>query len=147
MHGSSFFVRRGQTEWNVEDKICGSTDSPLTELGRQQAKEAGEKILSGKIKVDEIFYSPLSRARDTALIISEITGITACEDSCLFRQNFGKWDGTSPRKSAAFTADKEKFAYSHDGGESMLHTESRIAKYKNMDESNISFLPKTVEIF
>ena len=33
-----------------------------------------------------------------------------CEDSCLFGQNFGKWDGTSPRKSAAFTADKEKFA-------------------------------------
>ena len=80
MHGSSFFVRRGQLEWNVEDKICGSTDSPLTELGRQQAKEAGEKILSGKIKVDEIFYSPLSRARDTALIISEITEIPACED-------------------------------------------------------------------
>ena len=50
-------------------------------------------------------------------------------------------------ETAAFTADKEKFAYSHDGGESMLHTESRIAKYKNMDESNISFLPKTVEIF
>ena len=80
MHGSSFFCTPRQTEWNVEDKICGSTDSPLTELGRQQAKEAGEKILSGKIKVDEIFYSPLSRAIDTALIISEITGIPACEE-------------------------------------------------------------------
>ena len=50
-------------------------------------------------------------------------------------------------KTAAFTADKEKFAYSHDGGESMLHTESRIAKQKNTNGSNISFLLKAVEIF
>ena len=36
MH-SIYFARHGETVWNVENKICGMTDSPLTEKGRQQA--------------------------------------------------------------------------------------------------------------
>lgn len=34
-----YFVRHGETVWNVENKICGATDSPLTEKGRMQARE------------------------------------------------------------------------------------------------------------
>ena len=34
----------GETVWNVENKICGMTDSPLTEKGRAQARELGEKL-------------------------------------------------------------------------------------------------------
>ena len=41
-----YFTRHGQTVWNVENKICGATDSPLTELGHKQAIELGEKIKS-----------------------------------------------------------------------------------------------------
>ena len=37
--GHFYFVRHGQTVWNVENKICGCTDSPLTEYGREQAYE------------------------------------------------------------------------------------------------------------
>ena len=40
--GHFYFVRHGQTVWNVENKICGATDSPLTEHGRQQAAETGK---------------------------------------------------------------------------------------------------------
>lgn len=130
--GYLYFVRHGQTVWNVEDKICGSTDSPLTEYGRKQAEEAGNKIISEGIKADEILYSPLSRAKDTALIISDITGIPAKEEPRLFEQNFGKWEGTSPRNGAAFTADKSQFVYSYDGGESMLKLCHRV--YGLLDE-------------
>lgn len=42
--GHMFFVRHGQTVWNAENKICGVTDIALTELGHQQAIEAGNKI-------------------------------------------------------------------------------------------------------
>lgn len=69
--GHFYFVRHGQTVWNVENKICGATDSPLTEHGREQAKETGRKIIEDGIKADEILCSPLSRAADTARIISE----------------------------------------------------------------------------
>ena len=75
--GHMYFVRHGQTVWNVENKICGSTDIDLTEKGHEQAVETGKKILSENIKADIILYSPLMRAEKTAKHISEITGIPA----------------------------------------------------------------------
>lgn len=48
--GHFYFVRHGQTVWNVENKICGCTDSPLTEYGREQARETGRKILAEGIQ-------------------------------------------------------------------------------------------------
>ena len=69
-----YFVRHGQTIWNAENKICGATDIALTELGHQQAIETGRKILAMNIEADEILYSPLIRAKDTAMHISEISG-------------------------------------------------------------------------
>ena len=60
--GQVYFVRHGQTIWNVENKICGATDIALTELGHKQAVETGKKILEQGIKADEILYSPLIRA-------------------------------------------------------------------------------------
>ena len=39
-----YFARHGETVWIVENKICGMTDSPLTEKGRAQARELGEKL-------------------------------------------------------------------------------------------------------
>ena len=62
---SVYFVRHGQTVWNVENKICGATDIELTALGHEQAIETGKKILEKKIEADVILYSPLVRAKDT----------------------------------------------------------------------------------
>lgn len=72
---SIYFVRHGQTVWNVENKICGATDIELTEFGHEQAIKTGEEILKKGIKADEILYSPLIRAKETALHISQMTGI------------------------------------------------------------------------
>ena len=65
-----YFVRHGQTIWNVENKICGATDIALTDLGHQQAIETGKKILEEGIQADEILYSPLVRAAERARHIS-----------------------------------------------------------------------------
>lgn len=129
--GHIYFVRHGQTVWNVENKICGSTDSPLTEKGKEQARELSQNIISEGIKFDEIIYSPLSRAKDTALIISEATGIPATEEPRLIEQNFGKWEGTA-RNGELFKADKENFATDYEGGESMLRLCQRI--YNLLDD-------------
>lgn len=137
-----YFTRHGQTVWNVENKICGATDSELTELGRQQARELGsylaermtmmhETELDTPIGIDEILYSPLVRAKDTAQIISEMTGIPAREEIRLTEQNFGKWEGT-PRDGADFKLAKRNFADSYEGGESMLRLAVRI--YSLLDE-------------
>lgn len=129
--GQLYFVRHGQTVWNVENKICGATDSPLTELGHAQAVQTGEAILSQRIHGDEILYSPLSRATDTAKHIAEVTGIPARVEPRLTEQNFGKWEGT-PRDGQDFKEDKKNFCNSYDGGESMMRVAQRI--YNLLDE-------------
>ena len=129
--GHFYFIRHGQTVWNVENKICGATDSPLTEYGREQAKKTGQKILTEGVKADKILCSPLSRAADTARLISEMTGIPYRVEPRLIEQNFGKWEST-PRDGKDFKKAKEFFACSHEGGESTLRLAQRI--YNLLDE-------------
>ena len=129
--GHFYFARHGQTVWNVENKICGATDIGLTENGRQQARELGQKILDEQIHIDEILYSPLSRAADTAQYVSEITGIPARVEPRLMEQNFGKYEST-PRDGAEFREAKKSFVNHYDGGESMLRLCQRI--YNLLDD-------------
>ena len=129
--GYVYFVRHGQTEWNVENKICGATDIPLTGLGHRQAAETGRRILAEGIQADEILYSPLVRAADTAKHISDITGIPARMEMRLKEQNFGKWEST-PRDGLEFQKAKAEFCCRYEGGESMLQLAQRI--YNLLDE-------------
>ena len=103
--GHFYFARHGQTVWNVENKICGATDIELTELGHQQAEELGQAILEQGIQIDEILYSPLIRAKETARHVSEVTGIPMREEMRLKEQNFGKYEGTPDLIVQAAAAD------------------------------------------
>ncbi len=126
-----YFCRHGQTIWNVENKICGATDIPLTELGHQQATELGKKIKEEGIKIDEILYSPLIRAAETARHIAEETGIPTREEMRLKEQNFGRFEST-PRNGEEFRRAKTHFVDHYSGGESMLQFSQRI--YNLLDE-------------
>ena len=126
-----YFTRHGETVWNVENKICGMTDSPLTERGRAQARALGQKVKAGGYAIDEILYSPLSRAADTAKAIADATGIPARCEPRLREQCFGKYEGT-PRNGEKFRISKTCFADRYDGGESMLQLAQRI--YNLLDE-------------
>lgn len=138
--GCVYFVRHGQTVWNVENKICGATDIELTELGHQQAIETGKKILEQGIKADEILYSPLVRAAETARHISEMTGIPARVEPRLVEQCFGKWEST-PRDGVEFKKAKEQFCARNEGGESMLQLAQRI--YNLLDDIKAQSSKKT----
>ena len=129
--GILYFTRHGQTVWNVENKICGATDIALTELGHEQACELGRHIKELGLKVDEILYSPLVRAKDTALHIGGITGIPVRMEMRLKEQNFGKYEST-PRDGKEFKAAKECFIDDYDGGETMLAFCHRV--YGLLDE-------------
>ena len=126
-----YFTRHGETVWNVENKICGMTDSPLTERGRQQARKLGEAVKASGVHIDEILYSPLSRAADTAMAIAEATGLPARCEPRLREQCFGKYEGT-PRNGGEFRVSKTHFADRYDGGESMMQLAQRI--YNLLDE-------------
>lgn len=127
-----YFVRHGESKWNVEDKICGSTDIELTEKGHEQALETGKEILRLGIKADMILYSPLKRAADTAKHIAEMTGIECVMEPRLIEQNFGRFEGTAPRNSEEFKKAKQQFLYRFDGGESMFQLGQRI--YNLLDD-------------
>lgn len=126
-----YFTRHGQTIWNVENKICGATDVELTQLGHQQAVQLGEHIKEQRLCIDEILYSPLIRAAETAKHISAVTGIPMKEEMRLKEQNFGKYEST-PRDGLEFKKAKENFINSFEGGETMMHLAARV--YHLLDE-------------
>lgn len=126
-----YFTRHGQTIWNVENKICGATDIELTELGHRQAEELGKIIKNGGYHIDEILYSPLVRASETARHISEITGIPMRAEERLREQCFGKFEGTA-RNGAIFAEAKTHFLDHYEGGETMVHLCQRV--YNLLDE-------------
>lgn len=129
--GKLYFTRHGQTIWNVEQKICGSTDIALTDLGHEQAVELGKTIRERELLIDEILYSPLIRAAETARHISEETGIPRREEARLKEQNFGKYEATD-RHGEEFQEAKRCFINRFEGGESMLQMAQRI--YNLLDE-------------
>lgn len=61
-------VRHGQTDWNAQRRLQGSTDIPLNDVGRGQARDA-VAVLS-EYQWDAIVSSPLSRAAETADLIA-----------------------------------------------------------------------------
>lgn len=68
------FVRHGLTDWNMQMRLQGRENVPLNDGGREQAKELSEVLLSAlmdKWHINGIYTSPLSRAEDTAVYISE----------------------------------------------------------------------------
>lgn len=78
MSGRLVVVRHGQTDWNKAGRMQGSTDIPLNETGREQARLAGRRLHELTAPGDEwdvLVASPLSRAQETARIIGEHIGI------------------------------------------------------------------------
>ncbi len=126
-----YFARHGQTVWNVENKICGSTDIELTEKGKSQADELGDIIANSNYKIDEILCSPLIRAKETAERIAKKTNIPLRVEPRLIEQCFGMYEG-QPRNSEEFAAAKANFINSYGNGETMLHLAARI--YSLLDE-------------
>lgn len=129
--GHIYFTRHGQTVWNVENKICGMTDIELTELGHRQAERLGLMIKEKNIHIDEILYSPLVRAADTAKHISKESGIVCREEVRLIEQNFGRYEST-PRDGEEFAIAKTHFLDHYGSGETMFYVAQRV--YNLLDE-------------
>lgn len=123
--GYVYYVRHGETVRNTENKVCGMVDSPLTEKGHQQAIALGKRIAEEGLPIDEILYSPLSRATDTARHISELTGIPMRPEPRIIEQHFGYFEGTD-RYTEEFARARTQFADRNGDGESMLQICQRV---------------------
>ena len=100
-------IRHGQTDWNLAGRIQGSSDIPLNDTGRQQAREAGRRLAADRW--DAIVSSPLSRAMETARIIGaevgidEITAIPA-----LVERSYGTAEGMTDTDLDALRAEGQQ---------------------------------------
>ena len=73
MPGKLILVRHGQSIWNVENLFTGWHDVDLSELGRQEAAQAGKELLAEKIEPHIAFTSVLKRAIRTLWFILDTT--------------------------------------------------------------------------
>ncbi|SEB63947.1 histidine phosphatase family protein [Paenibacillus sp. GP183] len=90
-------IRHGSTEWNKLGKMQGQMDTSLTEEGRAQARLLGHRMKNEAWT--GIFSSDLSRARETAEIISAISGIPILGfDARLRERSFGQVEGTKEQE-------------------------------------------------
>ena len=94
-----YFVRHGQTEWNVEHRIQGHTQTSLNENGRQQAKQLLLRLQKEDILFDEIYSSDLHRCVETCDILTN--GLFPSNtkevkyEYGLRERDFGDWSGKS----------------------------------------------------
>lgn len=129
-----YIVRHGQTVWNVEGKLQGQKDSPLTEAGIEQAKKAGE--LLKQIEFHEAFSSDLLRAKRTAELITLEKKLIIKTSELLRERTYGSYEGKK-RKELQHLLDafeslnhKEKFKKSFaEGVESDEKLSSRFITF------------------
>lgn len=90
-----FFIRHGQTDWNIQGKIQGSYDSELNDIGIRQAKELSKKVIEDNYRFSKIYTSQQKRAVKTAQILGEDTSIDYIPIEGLEEINLGQWEGLS----------------------------------------------------
>ncbi len=73
------FVRHGESIGNAENRLQGKSDYPLSDTGRAQARALGKRWQAEGLNFDVAITSPLSRAQETAQIITSVLEIPAFE--------------------------------------------------------------------
>ena len=86
-----YLIRHGETDWNVERRCQGFSDSPLNETGHRQA-EATARHLSN-IRVEAIYSSSLGRAYEMARIIAQYHEVSVEGTDALRELNQGEFEG------------------------------------------------------
>jgi len=124
--GRIILVRHGESEGNRDRTFTQSTDVPLTERGREQARAAAVR-LGARFAPTRVISSPYARARQTAEIIAAILAQRVTCDAAFCEQSFGVFAGqpyTTLLGDAAFH-DGPRWEWRPEGGESLVDVYAR----------------------
>lgn len=125
-----YITRHGTTEWNLEKKLQGWADSPLTEDGRNRAIKLGNSLKD--IDFDMIYTSPQERALNTAKLIMRNKNTEIKVHNGLKELRYGSWQGMYisdiekdyPEDYHSYINDPEQ--YMPEDGESMVDLFQRL---------------------
>jgi broad specificity phosphatase PhoE len=137
-----YFIRHGETDWNVEGRTQGHLAVPLNANGRGQAARNGRMLreLLGDADGFDFVSSPLLRTRQTMEIIRREMGLPETEyrtDDRLKEIGRGNWQGylrseltaAFPEAARAYEADWWNFVTPGAGGESFAMLSQRVCEW------------------
>jgi broad specificity phosphatase PhoE len=146
-----YYIRHGETDWNVAGRLQGWHDPALNALGRRQAAVCAD-ILRELIEQDghsptDYGYvaSPLQRARQTAEIMRAALGLVPNDyrvDSRLREIGFGEWEGLTFREvrsrspQALAARERDKWSFMPPGGESYAQVAVRMREWYDTLDGN-----------
>mgnify|MGYP005906175719 CR=1 FL=1 len=84
-------LRHGETTWNIEGRYQGQEDTPLSEKGKLQGRQAAFALKN--IPIDRAFSSPLSRSFETCRMAADYHHLTVTKDARLTEISHGLWEG------------------------------------------------------
>ncbi len=124
-------LRHGRTEHTPERRFSGSSDVPLSQVGRAEAAAAAQH-LAGR-GIDVVVCSPLQRTRQTAEAAAEVLGVPVTTDADLRELDFGDWEGLTAdeaqaKSPLAFRRWSAAIDVKPPGGESILEVSARVAR-------------------
>jgi len=125
-------VRHGETEWNRDGRIQGWADTPLSEVGREQARELAATLVERPIGA--IYSSDLRRAYETAETLARQLGLQVRTTPALRERHFGDNEGRVAAEVAAELGTRSGTTWHgaddrHPGGESIREVYSRVAAF------------------
>jgi len=92
--GRIFLLRHGETAWNRERRIMGRRPVPLSERGRAQLSALTPHLLP--LGIEQVFTSPLPRARSSAeLVATALGGLPVVDEAGLTEVDYAAWEGRS----------------------------------------------------
>ena len=126
-----YLVRHGETDWNRELRIQGTTDTELSETGRQQIRNVATQLAFESPTI--VWSSPQARARESASILATHAGLELHVDDELCEIDCGEWEGktiteiaeSDPDGYDAWLTDPSRPA---PGGESFDDVKVRVSR-------------------
>jgi probable phosphoglycerate mutase len=106
-------IRHGETEWSRSGQHTGRTDLPLTDLGRQEARNIASAV--AEFDFSHAFASPLQRAWETA----ELIGLSPVRDDRLLEWDYGRYEGVTTAETRTTIPDWSVWTHEIIGGESV----------------------------
>lgn len=131
-------IRHGQSVWNAENRFTGWVDSPLSERGRTEAKQAGDRLAAEGVRVDRAFTSTLRRAIDTGRIILDTLGQDGLTQEQAWELNERYYGALTGRNKAQTIEEfgeeqvriwRRSYDVPPPGGESLQDTANRTLPY------------------